>query len=103
MLDGSRGRLILRVIADVKPARFVIVMHHAARLDGSDPLRGLGLTPREADVLYWCVEGKSRAEVGLLLDISQRTVEKHLEHIYAKLEVPNRVAAVTKAIEWLRW
>ncbi len=103
MLDGARGRLVLRLVADQRPGRFVIVMHHAARLDSAEPLRGLGLTEREAQVLYWCVEGKSRGEIGVLLGISERTVQKHLEHIYAKLDVPSRVAAVTKALEWLRW
>lgn len=103
MIDGVRGRLILRLIPDIKPKRFLIVMHEAARLKSFHPLQGLGLTEREAEVLYWCVEGKSAAEIGLLLGISERTIQKHLEHIYAKLEVPNRVAAVTKAVEWLRW
>ncbi len=103
LLDGARGRLVCRLLADAKPEQFVIVLGNAARLASSTPLQGLGLTDREAQVLYWCIEGKTRGETGLLLNISERTVQKHLEHIYMKLDVPNRVAAVTKAIEWLRW
>jgi DNA-binding CsgD family transcriptional regulator len=102
IVEGASGRLVLRVIADTQPNRFLVVMHNAARLESSQPLRGLDLTDREADVLYWCIEGKSRAEIGAILRISERTVQKHLEHVYAKLQVPNRVAAVTKALEWLR-
>lgn len=103
MLDTPRGRLIARALPDATPGTYLVVLHHAAGLESSVPLRGLGLTDREAQVLYWCVEGKTRPEIGVLLGISDRTVQKHLEHLYAKLEVPNRVAAVTKAIEWLRW
>jgi DNA-binding CsgD family transcriptional regulator len=103
MLDGGIGRLAARVIADGQPGRFVVVLSRAARLETAEPLCGMGLTPREAEVLYWCVEGKTRPEIGTLLHISDRTVQKHLEHVYAKLDVPNRVAAVTKALEWLRW
>jgi DNA-binding CsgD family transcriptional regulator len=102
LLDTATGRLAIRLIADTQPDRFVIVIQHAARLTDSQPLRGLGLTAREADVLFWCVEDKSRAEIGALLDISERTVQKHLENLYAKLDVTTRVAAVTKALEWLR-
>jgi DNA-binding CsgD family transcriptional regulator len=103
LVDGAHGRLALRVIADSMPEHFIIVLSHVGKLESPDVLRGLGLTPREAEVLYWCIEGKSRVEIGMLLKLSDRTVQKHLEHIYAKLEVPNRVAAVTKALEWVRW
>ena len=103
LLDTARGRLIARALPDAAPGQFLVVLHHAAGLESSAPLRGLGLSDREAQVLYWCVEGKTRPEIGVLLHISDRTVHKHLEHIYAKLHVPNRVAAVTKALEWLRW
>lgn len=102
MLDTATGRLVVRLIADPRPDHFVIVIQHATRLTSSEPLQGLGLTAREADVLYGCVENQSRAEVGCALGISERTVQKHLENLYAKLNVTTRVAAVTKALEWLR-
>ena len=37
-------------------------------------------------------------EIGLILKISVETVKKHLEHIYGKLGVENRTAAVTLAV-----
>jgi len=55
------------------------------------------LTPREADVLHWLSYGKTDADIAALLAISKRTVHKHLEHIYVKLGVETRTAAVMAA------
>ncbi|GIX47894.1 MAG: hypothetical protein KatS3mg131_2105 [Candidatus Tectimicrobiota bacterium] len=57
-----------------------------------EPLRRLGLTPREAEVLFWVAQGKSNGEIATILALRPRTVAKHLEHIYAKLLVENRTA-----------
>lgn len=57
-----------------------------------------GLTPREAEILMWISRGKTNKEVGLILDTSPRTVNKHLEHIFEKLGVPTRTAAVAKVL-----
>ncbi|MBX2881379.1 MAG: response regulator [Granulosicoccus sp.] len=51
------------------------------------------LTGREADVLLWLVNGKSNKEIGEILSISPRTVNKYLDHVYVKLGVENRTAA----------
>ena len=51
------------------------------------------LTSREADVLLWLVNGKSNKEIAEILDISPRTVNKYLDHVYVKLGVENRTAA----------
>ncbi|WP_435531614.1 response regulator transcription factor [Ramlibacter aurantiacus] len=52
------------------------------------------LTPRERDVMQWLACGKTDADIAALLVISPRTVHKHLEHIYDKLGVETRTAAV---------
>jgi DNA-binding CsgD family transcriptional regulator len=57
-----------------------------------------GLTPRERDVLHWLAHGKTDSEIGALLSISPRTVHKHLEHIYIKLGVETRTAAVMRGL-----
>jgi DNA-binding CsgD family transcriptional regulator/GAF domain-containing protein len=57
------------------------------------------LTPRENDILYWLREGKRNSEIGVILGISGRTVEKHLEHVFEKLGVEARTAAVRAALE----
>jgi DNA-binding NarL/FixJ family response regulator len=58
----------------------------------------LALTPREAEVLLWISQGKSNRDIGDILDLSPRTVNKHLEQIFAKLGVENRTAAAALAV-----
>lgn len=58
----------------------------------------LALTFREAEVLTWVARGKSSRDIGEILGLSPRTVNKHLEQIYAKLGVENRAAAATLAV-----
>ena len=55
------------------------------------------LTRRESEVLRRVARGESNGEVGLALRISRRTVEKHLEHVYRKLEVAGRYEAIASA------
>jgi len=75
------------------------------RLDAFDPAGDaarlqtrLGLTEREAEVLLWISYGKSNADISDVLEISPRTVQKHLERIYEKLGVETRAAAAAMAI-----
>ena len=58
----------------------------------------LSLTLREAEVLAWIARGKSSRDIGEILSLSPRTVDKHLEQIYAKLGVESRSAAATLAV-----
>ena len=60
------------------------------------------LTHREAEVLLWIGHGKPNRDIGEILGISPRTVNKHLEQIYEKLGVENRASAsalAAKALE----
>jgi DNA-binding CsgD family transcriptional regulator len=66
-------------------------------------LEALGLTPREAEVLSWVAQGKTNREVGLILGSSARTVQKHLEHIFEKLGVESRTAAILRAWQSARF
>ncbi|WP_420850227.1 response regulator transcription factor [Ramlibacter algicola] len=56
------------------------------------------LTPREREVVRWLAHGKTDAEIAALLGTSPRTVHKHLEHVYVKLGVETRTAAVMRAL-----
>lgn len=57
-----------------------------------------GLTLREGEVMHWLACGKTDTEIAALLSISPRTVQKHLEHVYVKLGVETRTAAVMRAL-----
>jgi DNA-binding CsgD family transcriptional regulator len=56
-------------------------------------LQRRGLTARQAQVLALVARGRSNRDAGAILDISERTVQKHLEHCYRVLAVPTRSAA----------
>lgn len=58
-----------------------------------------GLTRREQEVLAWVAEGKTNAEIGLILRARPRTVAKHLERIFLKLGVERRTAAARVALD----
>ena len=57
----------------------------------------LKITLREADVLLWISRGKSNRDISEILNISARTVNKHLEQVFTKLGVENRAAAAAVA------
>jgi DNA-binding CsgD family transcriptional regulator len=60
---------------------------------------GLQLSARELEVLRLLATGKGNNQIALILGISSRTVQKHLERIYEKLGVENRTAAVVRLSE----
>lgn len=63
-----------------------------------DDVGEIKLTPREMDVLRLVVEGKTNQNIGVLLGISEKTVEKYLYAIFTKLEVTSRVEAAVYAV-----
>ncbi len=62
-----------------------------------DVAAALSLTPRQQAVLALLADGHTAAAIGRRLLIAERTVHKHLEHLYAKLGVTDRLAAVLRA------
>lgn len=65
------------------------------------PLRQLGLSPRECEVLFWISEGKSYPEIATILAASPRTIHKHAENLFRKLNVDSRSNAMRLALEVL--
>jgi DNA-binding NarL/FixJ family response regulator len=65
----------------------------------TDEVTSKSLTPRELDVLKWVVKGRTNQEIGMELGISQKTVEKHLESVFAKIKVTSRVEAAVLAVQ----
>lgn len=66
-----------------------------------DQLICLGLTPREAEVLFWVAQGKTNPEIAVITDVQLTTVKKHLESIFQKTGVENRTSAAALALEKL--
>lgn len=92
VVSNTNGKLTVRFIWGGKVAHLdLLLMEEEPAV--IDPM----LTRREAEILTWLSQGKTNVEIGLTLSISPRTVKKHLEHIYSKLKVHHRTAAVTRS------
>ena len=113
LLKGATADKIVGAIHDVRGGGTVIQPSLARRLlrhfqgaapapaPSAQPQRldsGQRLTAREAEILELIAKGLTNGEAGRVLGISSTTIRTHLEHIYAKLEVTNRVEAVTEGI-----
>ncbi len=59
----------------------------------------LSITSREAEVLLWLAHGKTNREIAEILEMSPRTVNKHLEQMYPKIDADNRTVAASVAIQ----
>jgi DNA-binding CsgD family transcriptional regulator len=88
-VSGTPGRADALVVDEREPQR------------GTAELRRLGLTAREADLLWLLTRGEETVEVGRQLGVATATVNKHLQNIYRKLGVTNRTAAVAAATDAL--
>ena len=91
---GARGSI-------GRPGEPTVIELETRASQGPNALLPLGLTPREAEVLFWLSEGKADSEVAIILGSARRTVEKHVEHILGKLHAENRAAAIPPC--WRRW
>lgn len=59
----------------------------------------LGISDREAQVLTWIAQGKSNRDIGDILGLSPRTINKHLERIFKKIGVENRTSAAVMVLK----
>ena len=60
------------------------------------------ITKRESEVYLWLARGKTNREIAQILEMSPRTVNKHLEQLFKKIDVDNRTTAASKAIQYLQ-
>jgi DNA-binding NarL/FixJ family response regulator len=97
------GPLVVRRFAEAGRTDLqTLVLEERGAPPGPGALVRLGLTPREAEVLYWIAQGKSNPDTATILGANVRTVHKHVEHIFEKLGVETRNAAMLAALEILR-
>lgn len=96
LVPGLRGDLRIRWISE-HPARSYLLLSEQTPAPSPAQLRSLGLTSREAEVLFWIAQDKTNDVIAILLSISKRTVEKHTERILAKLSVESRLGAALRA------
>jgi DNA-binding CsgD family transcriptional regulator len=100
VVEHQGRRLSVRFVTDAL-GQHSLVLQEQRTAPSASALEALGLSTRQAEVLFWVAQGKTNAEVGGILHLSSNTVRKHLERIYPKLGVENRVAAAHRALEVL--
>lgn len=121
LLKGAEAEKIVESIKEVKGGGSVIqpslarslLRHFRAPMEGAAPppppseqkaMEGRpqetrrALTERELEILQIIAKGLSNNEAAKVLGLSKATIRTHLEHIYQKLDVTNRVEAVTEGI-----
>jgi len=93
----GRCALVLDLVVDHGKDMHLLTLDEIELSAPPASLHKLGLTARECEVLSWVAQGKTNREIGLILDASARTVQKHLEHIFQKVGVETRTAATLRA------
>jgi DNA-binding response OmpR family regulator/DNA-binding CsgD family transcriptional regulator len=101
-IDVGSRRLEISVLSRIGPDELLFRLTEIGTAAEEQVLQQtLQLTSRESEVLLWISRGKANREIGEILAISPRTVNKHLEQIFVKLGVENRASAAARAIRAL--
>lgn len=98
LLTPAGVRLSVRNMGNVGIGETMLLLEQRSA-NGAAPSRlaQAALTPRETEVLSWVAKGKTNRDIGDILGMSHRTVNKHLEHVFEKLGVETRAAAAALA------
>lgn len=98
LLKGAVQEQVLAAIRTVASGGAVFGSGAAAQvLRGRGSRYGADLTERESEVLALLAEGSSNAEIARSLGVSVKTVQNHVSHVLAKLQVSDRTQAALKA------
>jgi DNA-binding CsgD family transcriptional regulator/PAS domain-containing protein len=100
VIDHGSRQLLVRIVPEGEHS--LLFLEEDSAEVPTEQLAHLGLSRRETEILGWIVHGKSNPEIAMILSISVRTIHKHVEHIYLKLGVESRHAAIILALETIR-
>jgi DNA-binding CsgD family transcriptional regulator len=98
VLVRESKRLVIHPVFDFD--QILLLVEERPIAPQPQPLVGISLSPREEQVLNLVAQGKTDKEIGMILALSTRTVQKHLEHIYQKIGVQSRTAAAAKVYDF---
>ncbi|UXE63417.1 MAG: helix-turn-helix transcriptional regulator [Woronichinia naegeliana WA131] len=101
-IEKGEKKLVINLVSDPIREQYLLLLNEKEIQPLSITLLELlGVTRREAEVLFWISKDKSNVNIAKLLVCSEGTVRKHLENIYKKLGVQTRIGAVMLALERL--
>ncbi len=99
-LKSKDKNLQVKFLGRVSPGEYLLRLLDDDELVARTTLKArFELTEREAEVLFWLSRGKTNREIGQILTMSPRTVNKHLEPVFRKLSVENRTTAVAVCLQ----
>lgn len=102
MIQTAKANITIRYFKEVNDNEHLLrVLGQKLIWDATILENSLPITKRESEVLLWVSQGKTNKEIGEILCLSPRTVNKHLEQLYQKIEVDNRSSATSIAIQAL--
>lgn len=100
-ISGARpykvGGLMLVYLGQADGETVVRIRDANQTTDSQRLVSAFALTVREAEVLLWLSQGKANRDIAEILSLSARTVSKHLEQIFYKMDVDNRTSAAVMA------
>ena len=102
LTEGATALEIGLISRDVQGECLMRIVEQRAGAPVSLLRTHLPVSDREAEVLNWIAQGKSNRDIADILEMSPRTVNKHLERIFRKIGVENRTAAALVATKFLR-
>jgi DNA-binding CsgD family transcriptional regulator len=104
-VEKNGRRLEVKLLCDfVAEQNLLMLSEKIIDFSPVQQLQSIGLSKREAEILALVAAGKTNLQISQQLVISIKTVKKHLEHVFGKLNAQNRVDAVNKALQQLpRW
>ncbi|MGO9450122.1 MAG: response regulator transcription factor [Candidatus Binataceae bacterium] len=97
IVERADRRLVVNLVAE--RSLTILILTEQSRPLSPESLRGLGLTTRESQVMNFVMQGKTNWEIAQILEMSRRTVDKHMEHILENLAAENRTTAIRIAME----
>lgn len=88
--------LLTKIVAEHSSKHILVQLKEQTQMPSVEEIAHAcpNLTPREAEVMHWVTMGKTNRDIAEILQLSPRTVNKHLEHVFEKLFVETRTAAV---------
>ncbi len=101
VLEREGQQLHIRLLTNTNEKQHILLLKEQTTRVTPASLLMLGLSQREAEVLYWLMQGKTNPEIGIILSVSSRTVQTHVLRVYQKLGVETRNAATRYVFERL--
>lgn len=102
-ITGNEGRMTCSLHGHTDEGECLLILREESDIAMTKALvDAFRLTLREAEVLYWVIYGKTNRDIGDILGISHRTINKHMENLFDKLGVETRTSAAAVAMRCLQ-